>query len=156
MTDISRRALALVTPIFALNIKSNIHGAPHWARVAANGRKLAKPLKINPDITEWFAYLHDACRLNDDRDPLHGARAARLAWDFKDQGHIVLPESEFHALQYALALHSDGLQRVPREIAACWDADRLDLGRVNVQPDPDRMASYPGRITALRMLEAQK
>jgi len=34
-------------------------------------------------------------------------------------------------------------------IQTCWDADRLDLGRVGITPDPDRMCTGMGRQLAL-------
>lgn len=156
MGAIARKALAVVLPRFALAPTSNIHGVPHWARVARNGRQLAKALGVNPDVTEWFAYLHDACRLNDNRDPLHGARAARLAYDLRGDGVITeLVDDDFFVLQYALCMHSDGFKLVPKAIGACWDADRLDLLRVNVQPDPDRMSTQAGDVMARELPRLQ-
>ena len=34
-------------------------------------------------------------------------------------------------------------------IQTCWDADRLDLGRVWIIPDPDRLCTEPARDPAL-------
>ena len=34
-------------------------------------------------------------------------------------------------------------------IQTCWDADRLDLGRVGIIPDPVRMGTDKGRQLAL-------
>jgi uncharacterized protein len=151
MTTIARIALALVGPQFALDQKSRIHGAPHWARVAHNGRVLAEAHGVNPDITEWFAYLHDSQRRNDDRDPLHGARAAAYAWSLREANVIKLAEPEFYQLQYALATHSDGFTNAPMAVACCWDADRLDLPRVGVRPDPARMATHQGSRMAEKL-----
>ena len=33
-------------------------------------------------------------------------------------------------------------------IDACFDADRLDLGRVNITPDPEKMATEKGKELA--------
>jgi uncharacterized protein len=30
-------------------------------------------------------------------------------------------------------------------VATCWDADRLDLGRVGVRPDAGRLCTEPAR-----------
>jgi len=38
-------------------------------------------------------------------------------------------------------------------VNACFDADRLDLGRVGIMPDPDKMATVQGRIMAEKMME---
>lgn len=34
-------------------------------------------------------------------------------------------------------------------VQACWDADRLDLGRVGIIPDPERMGTVKGEQLAL-------
>jgi uncharacterized protein len=39
-------------------------------------------------------------------------------------------------LCHACKLHSDGFITADLTVQACWDADRLDLGRVGVKPDP--------------------
>lgn len=36
---------------------------------------------------------------------------------------------------------------------ACFDADRLDLGRVGITPNPDKMATVQGRILAEKMMD---
>ena len=147
MGTIARKALAVVLPRFALAPTSNIHGVPHWARVARNGRQLAKALGVNPDVTEWFAYLHDSCRLNDNGDHQHGLRAAEFAGTLREV--IDLELTDFRKLLTALDGHSYGYQRgFDKTILACWDADRLDLLRVNVQPDPLRMCTKPGASMA--------
>jgi hypothetical protein len=33
-------------------------------------------------------------------------------------------------------------------IQTCWDADRLDLGRVGIRPDPARMGTEAGKRIA--------
>ena len=38
-------------------------------------------------------------------------------------------------------------------VNACFDADRLDLGRVGIIPNPDKMATVQGRILAEKMME---
>ena len=149
MSAISQLALRLVAPVFALDPKSDIHGRPHWARVSRNGKTLCRVTGANVDIVEWFAYLHDSHRKNDGHDPLHGVRAARFAWALWDAGHIKLSEQDFFHLQYALATHSDGFTTAPIAVGVCWDADRLDLPRCGVTPDPKRMSTWAGRAAAL-------
>lgn len=155
MTDISKRALALVLPQFKLDPKSQIHGIPHWSRVAANGRALCNDMGATLSdrrIVEWFAYLHDACRENDDSDPEHGTRAVALACTARDSG--LMPElTELHVdlLCSALAGHSSGATRAQLVIQICWDADRLDLPRVGTTPDPARMCTSAGRRIATQL-----
>jgi hypothetical protein len=75
-TQIVHKALAAVRPQFRLNFHHGVHGVPHWSRVWFHGRHLAESVDVDPAILAWFAYLHDSQRHNDNRDPLHGNRAA--------------------------------------------------------------------------------
>ena len=36
-------------------------------------------------------------------------------------------------------------------VNACFDADRLDLGRVGITPNPDKMATVAGRVLAEKL-----
>ncbi|CAM8645632.1 hypothetical protein MCEMSEM47_01263 [Burkholderiales bacterium] len=134
---IIRKALAAVRPVFRLNFQDGVHGVAHWSRVWFHGRRIAKTLDVNPAIVAWFAYLHDSQRHNDHRDPLHGHRAADFALRLRRDGLLVeLNDPEFEQLCEAMRLHSDGHVEGEPAIRACWDADRLDLGRVGIDPDP--------------------
>ena len=39
-------------------------------------------------------------------------------------------------LAYACRHHSDGLTEADVTVQTCWDADRLDLARVGIEPEP--------------------
>ncbi len=41
--------------------------------------------------------------------------------------------------------HSDGFTRADVTVQTCWDADRLDLGRVGMRPDPGRLCTEAAR-----------
>lgn len=51
----------------------------------------------------------------------------------------------------AIALHSDGLVSDDATVAACWNADRLHLPRVGIDPNPDLfstdLARGPGPLS---------
>jgi len=148
---IIRKALAAVRPVFRLNFTGGIHGVPHWSRVWYHGRKIAHALDVNPSILAWFAYLHDSQRHNDNRDPLHGQRAADFALSLRREGTILeLNAVEFEHLCEAMRLHSDGHTEGEPAIRACWDADRLDLGRVGIWPEPDRLCTPIARARQVR------
>ena len=58
----------------------------------------------------------------------------------------------------AMRLHSDGHTDGDAALQACWDADRLDLGRVGIRPQPARLCTpvaQRGNVirTAVRMSE---
>ena len=126
-----------------------IHGAPHWARVAFHGSRLAKELGVDLRIPALFAVLHDSQRRHDGRDRDHGPRAAEFVAKLHRQGMIDLPAIELDWLVEACHGHSDGRQHAPLAVQICWDADRLDLGRVGIRPDPMRLCTEAAKDPAL-------
>ncbi len=117
-----------------------IHGLAHWQRVRDNGLRLAAITGANPEVIKLFAFIHDIRRENDDRDPQHGARAAE--WARLAVRHLIdLNDEDFEVLAYACAHHTDGTCHPDVTVCTCWDADRLDLDRVGIQPDPSRLCT---------------
>jgi uncharacterized protein len=114
---------------------NGFHGVAHWARVRENGLRLAQVTGGNPQVVELFALFHDACRLNEDYDPKHGSRGADLAFELHGK-FFELPNRDFTALRVACRLHTEGLTDGDVTVQTCWDADRLDLGRVGIKPSP--------------------
>jgi len=132
---------------YALRL-NGIHGASHWARVHTNGLRLAEQTDANPTVVALFALLHDSKRLNDGRDPKHGARAAEFAVSL--QGSLLtLSEAELEMLQFACEYHTDGLTEAEITVQTCWDADRLDLGRIGIRPDPRYLCTPAARDSAM-------
>ena len=121
-----------------------IHGAPHWARVTENGRRLAKSTGAPLRVVELFAVFHDACRVNDGRDDGHGRRGADLAAAWRGE-HFDLPDEEFDLLYTACAHHTDGQTEGEITVQTCWDADRLDLLRVGIRPSIRQICTDAGR-----------
>ncbi len=110
-----------------------IHGVSHWARVLENGLRLAQVTAANIAVVELFAVFHDSCRMNEAVDPGHGQRGADLAAELRgDLFH--LPDADFRLLYEACVGHTDGRTEADITIQTCWDADRLDLGRVGIRP----------------------
>ncbi len=52
----------------------------------------------------------------------------------------------------ALKYHSDGYTRADIIVQVCWDADRLDLGRVGIKPAPHRLCTASAK--SVDVLEA--
>lgn len=125
-----------------------IHGVPHWARVRYNGLLLTRCNGANLKVVELFAFLHDARRENDGYDPCHGDRAADLARELRGR-FFSLERSELQQLELACMEHSSGETRADVTVQTCWDADRLDLGRVGTRPDPDRLCTVAARDPAI-------
>ena len=150
-TAIVHKALAVVRPQFRLHFRHGIHGLPHWSRVWFHGRGLAMAEGVDPAILAWFAFLHDSQRQNDGRDPGHGSRAADFAAGLRRDGVLTeLSAPDFERLCEAMRLHSDGHLEGDPAVRACWDADRLDLLRVGIRPDPRRLCTERARDESVR------
>lgn len=113
-------------------------------RVRQNGLRLARETGANTRVVELFAFFHDSCRRNDGRDPDHGARGAELAWELHGTDfELELPELEL--LTTACIGHSRGGTLADITVMTCWDADRLDLGRVGIYPEAERLCTEAAR-----------
>ena len=120
------------------------HGISHWTRVRENGLRLAETTGADPQVVELFAYLHDSKRRNEHRDPGHGARAAEFVRTL--QGSLInLSEENLELLVYACTYHTDGLTEASVTVQTCWDADRLDLGRVGIRPQARYLCTSAAR-----------
>jgi uncharacterized protein len=136
----------VVTAPFSRHATS-FHGPEHWRRVERNGLLLSPATHANPIVVRLFALFHDSRRLNDGWDPGHGARGAEFAAALRGTA-FQLADDEFELLHYACVWHTEGKGHENATIATCWDADRLDLGRVGITPDPKRMCTDFGRQVA--------
>lgn len=143
MPLISRELIRFARQEFRLDWRG-IHGAPHWARVRHNGLQLANLTGANPRVVEYFAFIHDLGRENDFDDPEHGYRAAEIARDIAGD-LIQVTSQELDLLVEACEGHSEGHMVAEVTVMTCWDADRLDLGRVGVIPEPDRLCNVASR-----------
>ena len=120
------------------------HGVGHWARVLENGLRLAESTRVNPEIVSLFAVFHDARRINEDVDHGHGRRGAELAAELRST-LFQLPDDGFLLLRRACEGHTDGGTDADLAVQVCWDADRLDLGRVGKEVDPARLCTAAAR-----------
>jgi uncharacterized protein len=120
----------------ALHGGQGIHGLEHWQRVQDNGLRLARLYQADQTVVILFALLHDSRRHNDGFDPGHGPRAAELAQQLHRQGLLPIDAEQLKQLAQACRHHTDTTFSDDLTIACCWDADRLDLTRVGIQPNP--------------------
>jgi len=111
-----------------------IHGIRHWARVMQNGLMLAESEGADTEVVRLFALFHDACRWNDGFDPQHGLRGAELAATLNGK-LFAIDSAAMDKLYFACAKHTDGLTEADPTVQVCWDSDRLDLGRVMMNPN---------------------
>ncbi|MFT3881047.1 MAG: hypothetical protein QM703_15465 [Gemmatales bacterium] len=120
------------------------HGIVHWARVHENGLKVAELSGADIEVVKLFALFHDSRRINESWDEGHGHRGGELAKSLR--GELVhLDDARFELLYEACRLHTDGLTTADATLGTCWDADRLDLGRVGATPHADLLSTEAAR-----------
>jgi len=146
MSFIDRELIGVIREQFSLDW-TGIHGAAHWARVRDNGLRLAEDNGARVQVVKLFAFLHDSKRLSDGYDPQHGERAAAFAQTLSGT-LFELEAQDLALLMEACRGHSNSLTEGDITVLTCWDADRLDLGRVGVRPDPDRLCTDAARDSA--------
>lgn len=120
------------------------HGVGHWARVLENGLRLAKDTRANIEVVQLFAIFHDSCRVNEGTDADHGKRGGDLALALRDEW-FTLSDEKLNLLHQACVGHTDGETEADVTIQTCWDADRLDLGRVGICPEPRKLCTKAAR-----------
>jgi len=125
------------------------HGVAHWARVFENGLRLAEQTGADVQIVRLFAVLHDSRRVNEATDPDHGPRAAEFARTLRGR-FFDLPDHEFRLLHRACAGHTHERTHPDVTVQICWDADRLDLGRVGITPHPSRLCTGAAKTSEMR------
>lgn len=114
-----------------------IHGLPHWLRVEDNALQLARAEGGDPAVASLFALFHDCRRWNDDADDNHGERGGELARQLHTEGLLPINETQLDLLIQACEGHTDIIHSHIPTIGCCWDADRLDLTRLGIHPDPE-------------------
>jgi len=122
-----------------------VHGLSHWQRVRDNGLRVAKHSGADREIVQLFAYLHDCCRENNAGDPEHGPRAADFTLLLRDEGIIRLDVDRMDLLLTALRDHTRVIKHADVTVGTCWDADRLDIGRVGSRPRPHYLNTAAAR-----------
>lgn len=132
------------------------HGIPHWERVLVNGLMLKQmiPDHVSEDVLFLFALFHDSKRENEGHDILHGMRGADYFKQCHDEGLIPLhlmtndlaPMQIISTVVKACSYHTMNLFDGNPRVAACFDADRLDLERVGIYPDITKL-NYQTAIT---------
>jgi uncharacterized protein len=108
---------------------------------------LARDSGADVIIVRLFAVLHDSRRHNESSDWGHGERGAELARLLRGK-YFDLSDADLQVLCDACAGHEKGGVSDHPTIGTCWDADRLDLGRVGARPDPAYMSTDVGKRAA--------
>jgi uncharacterized protein len=142
---LSRALIDAIRADFSVNWHG-IHGVSHWVRVRDNGLRLARLTGASTDVVQLFAFLHDSRRHDDGFDRGHGWRAAEFVRSLPPS-LIKLADADFEQLVFAIEYHSEGLVEGDVTVQTCWDADRLDLGRIGFRPDPKYLCTPAAKDT---------
>lgn len=127
---------------------SDIHGLSHWQNVERNAMLLSPETGADLQTLKIFAYVHDMCRENDGSDPNHGLRASKVLKKYSATLMGGIEERNIYRVCFACENHTTLLRSGDALIDTCFDADRLDLLRVGITPDPEKMATEIGAYYA--------
>jgi len=112
---------------------SPIHGPDHWARVERNGIFIGEQVGADITVIRLFALFHDSKRKNDCIDPGHGKKGAENAKSLRNK-LFEISDDQFNNFYNACGLHTRQIHTSDVTMGVCWDSDRLDLGRIGMQP----------------------
>lgn len=116
---------------------NSLHGFSHWRSVYNNGIKISD--QVDKKVLFYFSVFHDFFRQNDYTDYGHGKRAS----DIVSKQSLDLTSSQMNILCFALVNHDLNPETYNNlenhltnhhDVKVCIDSDRLDLGRVGIQP----------------------
>jgi uncharacterized protein len=108
------------------------------------GLMLAEHTGADPDVVAHFAVFHDARRVNEHTDPGHGLRGSDLARELRADW-LSLSDEQFSALTFACDFHTAGHPHASVTARTCWDADRLDLWRIGIEPNDHYLGTSAAR-----------
>ena len=99
-------------------------------------------------VVRLFALFHDCKREDDGYDGEHGVRGAEFAKKCFEEKRLDITQEQFDKLYHACRMHTHERATDDATINTCYDADRLDLGRVGIPLDPEKMATTSGKKLA--------
>ena len=108
----------------------------------------------NRHVVELFALTHDSRRINEHDEDGHGVCGAVLAKPLRGK-FFDATDHEMDLLCFACEHHSDGMIKGDPTVLTCWDADRLDLGRVGIIPNARYLGTEAAR-TEMCMARANR
>jgi len=132
--DENEELINVIVSEFKIDFNS-IHGISHWRKVREIGEFLTKRTGADAQVVNLFAYLHDSKRKDENDDFEHGKRASSFIKKLYKQGLIHISDYQLKDLLFVCEHHTDSSVKSDNiTIQTCWDADRLDLGRVGIMP----------------------
>lgn len=134
---------------------SEFHGLDHWRQVEFNGLLLVPKAKADIVVVRLFALYHDSKRAFDGYDEEHGFHGAEFAKKCREEKLFEVTDEQFEKLFHACRNHTIERSSGDATIDTCYDADRLDLGRVDIPLDPMKMATTAGAFVAAQSKKEQ-
>lgn len=144
--DVCRLTAGVFAVSTTIHSRSPDHGPPHWGRVAIVGAALTQLHKsaVDPTVVQLFSLFHDSMRFSEYEDEDHGRRGMQLAEHLHVPGLVSMEQWRLFA--EACVEHDRGALTTNPTIGVCWDADRLDLGRVGITPDASYLSTDVGKF----------
>jgi uncharacterized protein len=146
---IPKKIIKEILTEFPLNIRESFDGINHIARVIENGIILSEINRSKLNVIIVYAFFHNIKKKSNEQDKNHAERSANFLRNYEKELNIT--EEEFDMVYEACKNHSDELFNENKNIADCWDADRLDIMRKGLYPNKEKMnssaAKNPGIIT---------
>lgn len=122
--------------------RTQIHGLDHLRNVGYLSGKFAAELGISLETAIIGGFLHDCARSDDSDDAFHAEKSALLARKLIKKNYSNIDEE----LVYKTILFHSGGKTTDNHIQGCvWDADRLDLIRLGIQPKKELLSTEPGK-----------
>jgi uncharacterized protein len=152
--------IELVKPFAKMD--SEIHGQRHWSHVRRLGLELGNLLNLTDEqlrCIELFALTHDLARTNDGKNTVHSDDGSYLFVDVAKEVFPLLDGEQRGLIQICIKHHSDGITAeeaylnqsfrhiawreddIINTVGCCWDADRLDLLRLGIEPNGKYMST---------------
>ena len=126
---------------------SRDHGDHHWRLVACTGAVLLEESGAgDPMVLLLFGLFHDSQRVNEFDDPEHGKRGGILA--HRLLADRAVPIDVLKWIDEACTLHTEAAPSNDVVLGTCWDADRLNLWRVGIEPHPRYLSTAAARDPA--------
>lgn len=128
---------------------SDYHNKKHWNRVFKLSKYIRELNGIESNIFKYFAMFHDVGRTDEDYNQNHGENGSKLA--IKYRKYINLTDEEFEKLIFACKWHTKPLDTTnkffkDKIINICWDADKLDLVRLNIKINKEKLLNNYSKL----------
>ena len=108
-----------------------------------------------PSVIQLFALFHDSRRENDGHRPRPRPPRRCTSRPSFAAGCSSSPDAEFALLYRACEWHTEGRTDPDVTVRTCWDADRLDLGRVGIVPSPKYLCTTAAKSPKRHRLGAR-